>query len=188
MRHGPFCTAWRGSFAARPWILEPITASNHRASKAATRRFAVGLAICLTGLLVLLTFDALARAYFRDFSGLSQQTTEVAMSGVPWLLGFPALCVIREWIRGALVARGLSSHTVKGVAVGFVMMLFAFTVGYGALELAPIEAAAMSVLAGAALESVALWLWSLQPEPVLVPAPVPQTAQEPNADPLAQLA
>lgn len=168
--------------------LEPITASNHRASRAATRRFAVGLAICLTALLVLLTFDPLAEAYFRDFSGLSQRTTEVAMSGVPWLLGFPALCVIREWMRGALVARGLSSHTVKGVAVGFVAMLFAFTLGYGVLELAPIEAAAMSVFAGAALESGALWLWSRLPEQVLVPAPVTPAAQEPNADPLAQLA
>jgi hypothetical protein len=149
--------------------LEAITASNHRDSKAATQRFAYLLGIALTALLLLMSFHTIAHWYFHNFSGLSARTTEVAMAGAPWLLLFPALCVTREWMRGALVARGLSPNTVKGVAVGFVAMLATFGLSYGSSLLTPIEAAALSVLAGAGFETAALWVLSRQPTPQFEP-------------------
>lgn len=171
--------------------LEPITASNHRQSRRSTQRFAIALAVCLTGLLVLLRVDTLAQHYFRDFSGLSQQTADIAVSGLPWLLGFPALCVTREWMRGALVASGRSPNTIKGVGIGFVAMLAAYLLGYGAWGLAPIQAAAMSVLVGAACETAALSWLSRRPAEV---DPISQTAvvaaaaavEESNPEALAQ--
>ena len=137
--------------------LEAITASNHKTSPLATCTFAFAVGLALMALWCVLRVDTAAIAYFRDFSGLSEQTAAIAMSGILALLPFPLLCATREWLRGVLVAKDRSPNTLAGVAIGFAAML-------GTLVIAPsagfglVTVAALSVSVGAAAEVVALAL------------------------------
>jgi hypothetical protein len=105
-----FGVAWL--IAGTTTDLEAITAANHKANPIATCNFACLLGVALMALWVVLKFDPAAVAYFRDFSGLSDETTDLAMTGILALLPFPLFCAGREWLRGVLVAKDRSANTL----------------------------------------------------------------------------
>lgn len=145
--------------------LEPITAANYARGATATRRFALVVGGGLTLLWCALQIDLVAGTYFRDFSGLSEPTAQIAVTGVGALIPFALLCSAREWLRGVLVANDRSRNTLAGVLLGFVAMIGTFAAGFAAgLELIP--AAAVSVTAGAAAEVVALTALAADPAPL----------------------
>jgi progressive ankylosis protein len=137
--------------------LEAITAANYAASPGATRRFAIALGGGLTSIWCIVELNPVADAYLRDFSGLSPGTTSAALTGIAALLPLAFLCAVREWLRGALVARDRARQTLAGVGVGFGFMLAAFLMA-DAVGAGLIKAAAASVSAGAAAEVLALAL------------------------------
>jgi hypothetical protein len=138
--------AWLVVFIG-PWLIASLTLDlgalavvSDRMGSGATFGFVLGL-----GLAFAVLWGALA--------------AKADIGGMPWLLPFPLLCIGREWLRGALVARQRISRTSVGVAAGSLTLCFAFAVGYeGGLD--PVAAAALAISAGAIAEIVALALLS----------------------------
>ena len=79
--------------------------------------------------------------------------------GLPLAAGlapFPLLCVMRELLRGELVARGQAPHTLVGFVAGSLPLLFTLTIAL-AVHSDPVAAAALAVSIGAITEAAALW-------------------------------
>jgi hypothetical protein len=92
------------------------------------------------------------------------------------LAPFPLLCVMRELLRGKLVARGLAPHTLVGFVAGSLPLLFTLTVAL-ILNADPVAAAALAVSAGAITEAAALWVSLRSTASKLPPADPPDRSK-----------
>ena len=138
--------AWLVVFIG-PWLIASVTldigavtAVFHGSGAALMRAFVLGLGVAFTVL-----WGALA--------------VRADIAGMPWVLPFPLLCIAREWLRGALVARRRISRTLLSVAAGSLTLCFALVISYKA-GLDPVASAALAISAGACAEIVALALSS----------------------------
>ncbi len=83
------------------------------------RRFAVLLAIALSGLLLVLAATPLAEFWFHTVSGLNPALSDLAKRAIWYALPIPALTAVYSWYQGVLVH---SRHT-RGITEAVVLFL-----------------------------------------------------------------
>lgn len=83
------------------------------------RRFAVLLAIALTGLLLVMAATPLAGFWFRTVSGLNPALSDLAKRAIWYALPIPALTAVYSWYQGVLVH---SRHT-RGITEAVILFL-----------------------------------------------------------------
>ncbi len=91
----------------------------HPGSVRPLRRFAVGLSVTVTGLLLLLAATPLANWWFGRVSGLPTDLRDLARLAVWGALPWPAMAVWQSWYQGAL----LHARRTRGVTEAVVLFL-----------------------------------------------------------------
>ena len=163
--------------------IEAITAAHYRVRAAATLQFTAVLGVSLTVLWVALGANTGGRLDLLERAGLSNAAATHTLTALLWLAPFPCLCVMREWLRGTLVAQDRSWGTVTAIAVGSATLVAGLLIGL-VLGMPTLVAAAMSVSLGALAEAAVLTALSRRAvAPAGPPAPpsggTPATPVEP---------
>ncbi len=120
-------------------------------------RFALGLSLSTSGLLLFIAATPVARIYFGDIAGLSQELTELGSRAI-WLAIFlPGLSAIESFFQGLLV----QSHQTKGIteAVGIYLIASATVLASGTYygQFTGLYIGVLGVSVGLVCQT--LWLW-----------------------------
>ncbi|MGF1506198.1 MAG: hypothetical protein ACFB51_13865 [Anaerolineae bacterium] len=94
----------------------------------ALRRVVIGLAVLVTGLMLLMAVTPLARFWFRDISALAPNLAQIA-TGAFWLaLPMPLFSMLRNYYQGIIV----SSKRTRAVTEAVAIYLVSIIIGLGA--------------------------------------------------------
>lgn len=90
--------------------------------------FAVKLAVCAAGILMIIAFTPLSEIWFRDVSGLSESLTEFARLPLMIMSFFPAFTVLISFQRAVLVKAKETKQITFGTAIEFVGIIIAVAI------------------------------------------------------------
>ena len=115
--------------------------TDHPANVGRLRRFTAGLAITLSGLMLLSGLTPAGTWWFRGVSGLSDEL--LALTGAPLLIlaVAPAIVTYKAWFRARYVSSGRTRVLAEGVVI-YTVVLFALVFVGSTLPLAGVTAAA----------------------------------------------
>ena len=127
------------------------------------RRFAAGLALATTAVLLGVALSPLSPMWFSGLSGLSPELVEIARSALPFGFLLPALTVLVSLYNGFLLHAHQTRAIPESVGLGLLVsaLLLAGGVSTGALPGAQMTLLAFS--AGALAQVI--WLRARQPTP-----------------------
>lgn len=120
------------------------------------RRFTLGLALVLSGVMLVAAITPLGTWWFRDVSGLSPALLELA--GVPLLILViePALLAYKAWYRAGYVLNGRTRVLAEGVVVNTVALFLLVFAGSMVTGLPGVTSAAIALALSQILENVYL--------------------------------
>ncbi|WP_454060837.1 hypothetical protein [Candidatus Nitrospira salsa] len=120
-------------------------------------RFAVGLGLTTSSLLLLIAATPLARVWFGDIAGLSPELTELGRQAIWLAVLLPGLSAVESFFQGSLVQNHQTRSITEAVAIYLFTSASILTAGTYYGQVAGLYVGLLGVTSGLVCQT--LWLW-----------------------------
>ncbi|GJL63187.1 MAG: hypothetical protein NPIRA04_18410 [Nitrospirales bacterium] len=120
-------------------------------------RFAVGLGLTTSSLLLLIAATPLARVWFGDIAGLSPELTELGSQAIWLAVLLPGLSAVESFFQGSLVQNHQTRSITEAVAIYLFTSASILTAGTYYGQVAGLYVGLLGVTSGLVCQT--LWLW-----------------------------
>ncbi|WP_447970468.1 hypothetical protein [Nitrospira sp. M1] len=130
-------------------------------------RFAIGLGLTTSSLLLLIAATPLARIWFGEIAGLSPELTELGCQAIWLAVLLPGLSAVESFLQGSLVHRHQTKSITEAVAIYLVTSASILMVGTYYGQVAGLYVGLLGVSSGLLCQT--LWLWYRNSSPSSIP-------------------
>lgn len=117
----------RAAALALPEVV--IALSERPSAFAALRRFSLGLALIVTGVIAAFVLTPLADWYLYVVQDMEALVGQLAEASLVYFLLFPALATLIAWLRGLLINQRLTKAVNVGMAINLIMTAVVLAIG-----------------------------------------------------------